>query len=466
MAYNPEQPVFETQVKSSIKLLYGIEDRPKTWWESLFYAWQVTLVDFTPFIWAGAFVSIAGLPDTIIPTMISACFLAMGIATLIQTTIGNRLPIVQGPSSSVLTAMGGVTAIYGFPAMWGAVIVGGLLEAVLGFSRVIGKIRRFIPPVVTGSVVATIGFVAARIAVGWIFQTGKPIHLALALIAFLLALILKFKGKGIWSQGFILISVVVVGVGLATVLGEYDWAKVAAEPWIALPRLFPFKGFDGTDKAVVFITAAIIGGFTGYIGSIFESLGDYAATCAVSGEVYRVKHIDRGIGAEGLGCVACGFIGALPVTSYTQNIGIIAATGIASRFITQVAAVMFLLYGLSPKLAMALACIPRSVVGGVFAISASLIMFSGIEVIISEAQSFENNLVAGTAIGAGVMVPYFSATTGAQWVNTLSNFGRMFMTNNVFIAVTVGVIMNLICNHWLKSKKDKTVVEAEESAAN
>lgn len=466
MAYNPEQPVFETQVKSSIKLLYGIEDRPKTWWESLFYAWQVTLVDFTPFIWAGAFVSIAGLPDTIIPTMISACFLAMGIGTLIQTTIGNRLPIVQGPSSSVLTAMGGVTAIYGFPAMWGAVIVGGLLEAILGFSRIVGKIRRFIPPVVTGSVVATIGFVAARIAVGWIFQTGKPVHLVLALLAFLLALVLKFKGKGIWSQGFILISVVVVGVGLATLLGEYDWAKVAAEPWIALPKLFPFKGFDGTDKAVVFITAAIIGGFTGYIGSIFESVGDYAATCAVSGEIYRVKHIDRGIAAEGLGCIASGFIGALPVTSYTQNIGIIAATGIASRFITQIAAVMFLLYGLSPKLAMALACIPRSVVGGVFAISASLIMFSGIEVIISEAQSFENNLVAGTAIGAGVMVPYFSATTGAQWVSTLSNFGRMFMTNNVFIAVTVGVIMNLICNHWLKKKKDDKNRNVEESAVN
>ena len=138
--------------RQSIKLHYGIEDRPDTWWETLFYAWQITLVDFTPFIWAGAFVAIAGFPDTIIPTMISACFLAMGIGTLIQTIFGNRLPIVQGPSSSVLTAMGGVAAVYGFPAMWGAVIVGGFVEFLIGASRILGRIRRFIPPVVTGSV--------------------------------------------------------------------------------------------------------------------------------------------------------------------------------------------------------------------------------------------------------------------------------------------------------------------------
>ncbi len=452
MAYDPEQPVFETEVTSSIKLHYGIEDRPDTWWETLFYAWQITLVDFTPFIWAGAFVAIAGFPDTIIPTMISACFLAMGIGTLIQTIFGNRLPIVQGPSSSVLTAMGGVAAVYGFPAMWGAVIVGGFVEFLIGASRILGRIRRFIPPVVTGSVVTTIGFVASRIAVGWIFTSTEPIYLILALLAFLLALFLKFKGKGILSQGFVLISVLAVGVVLSTILGRFDWAAVAAEPWFALPRLFPFRGFDGTNAAVTFTTVAIIGGFTGYIGSMFESIGDYAATCAVSGETYRVKHINRGIAAEGVGCMASGFLGALPVTSYTQNIGIVAATGIASRFITQVAAVMFLLYGLSPKLAMLLACIPRPVVGGVFLISASLIMFSGIEVVLSEAQSFENSLVAGTTIAAGVMVPVFSATNGAEWVASMTPFFRMYMGNNIFIAVTVGVVMNLLVNHFLSPK--------------
>ncbi len=450
-----EQPVFDVQIDSSIDLLYGVEDRPKSWWETLFFAFQITLVDFTPFIWAGMFVSLAGLPDDILPTMISTCFLAMGVGTIIQTTIGNRLPIVQGPSSSVLSAMGPVAATYGFTAMWGAVIVGGFIEFIIGKLKILGHIRRFIPPVVTGSVVTVIGFVAARIALTWIFTNPNTIDLMLALIAFLLALTLKFRFKGILSNGFVLISVLAVGVVLSSFLGRFTWAAVAEAPLFAMPKLFPFKGYDGIDKPFIIVTAAIIAGFTGYVGSMFESLGDYAATCAISKEVYRVKHINKGIAAEGLGCMASGVLGALPVTSYTQNIGIIAATGVASRFITQVAAIMFLFYGLSPKLATLLASIPRPVVGSVFAISASLIMFSGIEVIMSEKQSMENNLIAGTTIGAGVILPLFSATAGAQWVSTFNDFGRMYMTNNIFIAVTVGIVMNLLITYLLARPEDK-----------
>ncbi len=274
-----EQPVFDVQIDSSIDLLYGVEDRPKSWWETLFFAFQITLVDFTPFIWAGMFVSLAGLPDDILPTMISTCFLAMGVGTIIQTTIGNRLPIVQGPSSSVLSAMGPVAATYGFTAMWGAVIVGGFIEFIIGKLKILGHIRRFIPPVVTGSVVTVIGFVAARIALTWIFTNPNTIDLMLALIAFLLALTLKFRFKGILSNGFVLISVLAVGVVLSSFLGRFTWAAVAEAPLFAMPKLFPFKGYDGIDKPFIIVTAAIIAGFTGYVGSMFESL-------------HRLKHHD------------------------------------------------------------------------------------------------------------------------------------------------------------------------------
>lgn len=464
--YDPEQPIFDVETQSTVKVSIGIDEKPKTWWETLFFAWQITLVDFTPFIWAGMFVSLAGLPDTVVPVMIKTCFLAMGVGTLLQTTIGNRLPIVQGPSSSVLTAMGGVTATYGFPAMWGAVLVGGALESLIGFSRVLGRLRKFIPPVVTGSVVATIGFVACRIAITWLFSSKEPLYLILAAVAFFLALVLKFKGKGLLSQGFILISVIAVGVIVSSVVGIFNWGKVAAEPWIAAPTLFPFRNLEGsTGSPVALVAAAILGGFTGYIGSIFESIGDYAATCTVSGVKYRVKHINRGIAAEGLGCIASGVLGALPVTSYTQNIGILAATGVASLHVTKVAAGMFILYGLSPKLAMLLACIPRPIVGAVFLISASMIMFSGIDVVISESRNMRNSLIAGTTIGLAVSIPYFSQTGGAEWVSTFSPFMKMFMGNNIFIAVVCGVFLNIALNMVMKPKEgedgaDTTVPES------
>ena len=116
---------FDQKIESNIEITYGIEDIPKPWWKSLYFAVQITLVDFTPFVWGGMFVSLAGLDAaTVLPTMISACFLVMGICTLIQTTIGNRLPIVQGPSASLASSMGSVAATYGLPAVWGSVIVG------------------------------------------------------------------------------------------------------------------------------------------------------------------------------------------------------------------------------------------------------------------------------------------------------------------------------------------------------
>ena len=193
--YQPEQPVFDQAIESNIEITYGIEDVPKPWWKSLYFAVQITLVDFTPFVWGGMFVSLAGLDAaTVLPTMISACFLVMGICTLIQTTIGNRLPIVQGPSASLASSMGSVAATYGLPAVWGSVIVGGALETLLGGARIMSKIRKFLPPVVVGSVVAAIGYVAARIAVQWTFSSQDAKSLIMAAVAFLLALVLKFRG--------------------------------------------------------------------------------------------------------------------------------------------------------------------------------------------------------------------------------------------------------------------------------
>ena len=158
--------------------------------------------------------------------------------------------------------------------------------------------------------------------------------------------------------------------------------------------------------------------------------------------------------------MAAGVLGGLPLTSYTQNAGVIAATGIASRFVTQIAAVFFLLYGLSPKLAVLLSAIPRSVLGGVFLITANLIMFSGIDMILSETRSLKNNMIAGITLGTSVMVPFYAETGGAAFVATLGPFMRMFMGSNIFIAVFVGIFMNILLTYVLKvgnnnKKKEK-----------
>ncbi len=463
--YDPEQPIYEEKIESNIQVSIKIDEHPKSWFRTIYYALQITLVDFTPFIWASLLVSIAGLPASVLPVMISASFIAMGIGTIIQTTIGNRLPIVQGPSASLASAMGSVAGTYGMAAMWGSVIVGGLIEFVFGASRLMSKIRKLIPPVVIGSVVASIGFVATRIAVTWTFSNPSPMLLSMALVAFLLALFLKFRTKGILSHGFILVSVVVVGVIVGSALGEMKWDGVRSAAWFALPKLFPFKDFEGvgTGRAIAISGAAILGGLSGYIGSMFESVGDYAATCAAADETFKVKHIDRGIMAEGLSCSIGALFGGMPSTSYTQNIGVIAATGIASRRVTQVAAGFFLLYGFVPKLAALLAAIPRPVIGAVFLLTASMIMLSGLDMVMSSKDKTQRNtIIAGTTLGLSVMLPYHVATAGKEWAASLPPFLNMFVNSNIFIAVVVGVVLNLLLNVILKPKETDNDTEKKQ----
>lgn len=121
------------------------------------------------------------------------------------------------------------------------------------------------------------------------------------------------------------LSIWIVGLGVGGALGQVDWALVAQLPWFQVPRLFPHGSSLGWDYRVVAVAAI----FAGYLGSMVESVGDYVATCEVAGEKFEERHVDRGIAAEGIGCLVATALGGMPCTSYTQNIGIIAATGVA-----------------------------------------------------------------------------------------------------------------------------------------
>ena len=151
---------------------------------------------------------------------------------------------------------------------------------------------------------------------------GRSMNFALA--AAVVALIFVFQVAlrnvlgGLLARGAIFCSIWIVGLGVAGLLGEVDWALVAGKPWFALPQLFPYGGPGfGWQWSV----AAILVILAGYLGSMVESLGDYAATCAVAGETYRVRHMNRGIFAEGLGSVLASTLGALPARGAQRAAG-------------------------------------------------------------------------------------------------------------------------------------------------
>lgn len=449
-----EQPVWEENPRI-VEPILGIEDKPKTWWEGLLYGWQHTLVDISPFVLPLVVATACGLSAEEGAVWVSRSLFAMGIATIIMTTFGNKLPIIQGPSATVTGALASVANIYGMAAMWGAAFLGGIIEWIVGASRILGVLRKVFPVIVSGIVVISIGFSLGRTAVGWMIGDGSITNFILAAAVILCIFILQFATRniagGIISRGAIFFSIWIVGVGLAGVMGKVDWDLVASKPWIAFPGFFPYGGPGFGWK---FAGGAIIGALVGYLGSMVESIGDYAATCAVSGETYKVKHMNKGIAAEGLGCVIATVLGGMPCTSYTQNIGIIATTKIASRHVVKIAAGILMLYGLSPKFGALLVAIPRCVIGAVFVVVCGSIAMSGIQLVASAKESTANSYIVGTTLILAIGVPVYCQYVAAEWTASLSPLAQLFLTNTVVIAVVVGIALNLLLNVAFKGEQE------------
>lgn len=437
--------------------VYGVEDKPERWSERLLYGWQHTLVDISPFILPLAVAGALGMSAEDEAQFINFCLFAMGVATLIQTTIGNRLPIIQGPSATLVGTLAPVAGQLGGPAMWGGIFVGGLVEMLIGASRVLKYLRRFFPPVVSGVVILSIGLALGQLAVRLMIGDGAALNfiLAGAVIALIFVLQVRFRTAlgGLVARGAIFIAIWVVGLGVAGVLGEVNWALVAEKPWFAVPRVFPY---GGPGFGWMFSASAILAIFAGYLGSMIESIGDYAATCAVASETFTVRHMNRGIFAEGLGSVVAAVLGGLPCTSYTQNVGIIATTRVASRFVVQVAAVILLLYGLCPKFGALLVAMPRAVLGGVFVIVCGMIVLAGIKLVGVAKGTMANHLMVGTSLIMAILIPlYVQNSLGEIWLATLPTLLRLTLTNTVVLAVLLAVGLNLLLNIVLKGEQEE-----------
>jgi xanthine/uracil permease len=424
--------------------VYRVDERPGRWWESLLYGWQHTLVDISPFVLPFAVAEAVAMPASESAALINYCLVAMGVGTLIQTTIGNRLPLIQGPSATLTGTLAPVAGQLGLGAMWGAAFAGGLLEAALGASRLLGRLRRFLPPAVAGAVVLTIalalGEVAVRLAVG----DGRAGNFGLAALAVAAIALLQvgFGAAlgGLSGRAAVFVTVWTVGLGVGALIGRVDWALIAAKPWVELPRLFPYggPGFGWT-----LVPAAVLAVLAGYLGSVVESLGDYAALCSVAGERYRPRHMNRGIMAEGVACVAATLVGGLPVTSYTQNVGIVATTRVASRYVVQVAALILLLYGLSPKVGALLVAMPRPVLGGVFLVVCGAIALTGIRLIAGSREHPALPFIAGVTLLVAIGVPpYVRYALGERWLASLPVLARLTLTNSVVLAVLLGLALN------------------------
>lgn len=365
----------EVFIMAQKQLVYGVDDVPSPLILLLAGAQHVlTLFGATtlvPLMIGPAM----GMDQTQIAVFISCVYFAMGICTLIQTSpFGSGLPIVQGSSFSFIPPIMTIVGIYAAQGpgvimqyVGGALIAGGVCLLLLGQFGLIGKIRRFVGPVTVGTTIMAIGFSLADTAVTFNAAKYWPASLAVVALIFLFGLGMKQRYVNIFS---VLLSVVVVWLGCyflsrTGVFAEGHPAYISLAN-VKSAKWFQFTGFApwGMPKFSLVAFGAILAGF---FSVILESIGDYFNVCnAANLPDPTEKQINKGIRAEGLGCIFGGITGAVACTSYTENIGLIGLTGIASRWVVRVGAILLVCMSLIGKFGALIATLPSPIIGGCY----------------------------------------------------------------------------------------------------
>lgn len=360
--------------------VYGIDDRPP-WVERLPLGVQhlvaMLLGNITPpLLIAGGL----GLATGETAFLLQMALVMAGIATLVQSypigPVGGRLPIVMGTTIAFVGAAISTGQRFGLGAIFGACLVASVVEIVLGAS--IGRLRQWFPPLVNGIVVMLIGL--TLIPVGMDYAAGGPgrpdygaiSNLLIAGLVFTVSLVLNQYARGFLAYGSLLLGVV-AGYSVAIALGKVDFAPVAEADWLALPSVLHYPL---TFHAEAIVLMALV-----YVITAMETLGDIEGTVAAVGRRPTDRELRGGLIADGVMSGLAGLISAFPNTSYSQNVGLISFTGVASRHVTAVVGGLLLVLGLVPKVGALFATIPPAVIGGGGLIMFAMIFSSGFGII-------------------------------------------------------------------------------------
>ena len=395
-----------------------------------------------------------GLSQTEIAALLQNAMFIAGIATLIQLfpiwKIGARLPIVMGVSFTFVTVLCTVAANYGYPAVIGAVICGGIFEGIIGlFAK---YWRKIISPIVAASVVTAIGYslftVGARsFGGGYTEEFGSATNLLLGTITLAVCLMWNIFMKGYLKQLSVLAGLI-VGYTVAVFMGQVDLSVIFSEGFVSLPKFLPYTP---EFRVGAIFSVAII-----FMVSAAETIGDTSAM--VSGGLDREitsEEISGSLACDGFASAISALFGCPPVTSFSQNVGLIAMTRVVNRFTIGTGAVCMILAGLLPPVGNFFASLPESVLGGCTIMMFGTIMVSGIQMIAKAGFTQRNIIIAALSLAIGI--GFTSASEIDLWRIFPDVVQSVFSANVVAVVFVVSIVLNLILPKNLEIEK----VEAE-----
>ncbi len=426
------------ETDGSIQLEYGLDDKPP-WPKSVLLGLQHVAVMIVPatavaFIVAGD-VGLSGADTAYIVQMV---LLFSGLATVVQAytigPVGARLPIVMGSSFTFVGAAVTIGIDYGMAAVFGAILVTGFaVEGLIGWQ--FKRIKPFFPPLVTGLVVVIIGLYL--IPVGMDYAAGGvgaddygALHnIGLAALVLAIAVGLNLFTRGI-ARLLSILAGIAIGYVVAVAFGLVDFSPIGEAAWVAVPSPTRF-GFEFEPIAIVVFAFL-------FLVSAMETVGDMSGVTAAEGRNPTDKEFRGGLFNDGLLSSIGAVFAAFPITSFSQNVGIVNFTGVMSRHVVGISGVILAILGLSPKVGAAVTTIPSAVFGGAVLLMVGMVAASGVRLIVLHTDLDRRNMViVAVSLGLGLGV----ATT-PEALSGLPTAAETFFGEPVIMTALSALLLN------------------------
>ena len=378
------------------------------------------------------------------------------LATLLQLfpfiktrylTIGSGLPVIMGISFAYVPSMQSIAEEYDVATILGAMIAGGIVAVFVGLF--IRKIRKFFPPLITGTVVFTIGLSLYPTAINYMAggvgseDYGSWQNWLVAILTLTIVTVLNHFGKGIWKLASILIGII-VGYLVSIPFGMVDFSSIGEAGVCQLPSLMHFGvQFEPSSCVALGILFAI---------NSIQAIGDYSATTiGAMDRTPKDDELQRGIVGYGLSNVVGALLGGLPTATYSQNVGIVTTTKVINRWVLGLAAAILGIAGLVPKFSAILTTIPQCVLGGATVSVFASIAMTGMKLVASAEMDYRNSSIVGLAAALGMGVSQATAALASfpTWVTTI--FGK----SPVVLATIIAVMLNVILPKTRDEQKEE-----------
>ncbi|ERM02250.1 uracil permease [Brucella intermedia 229E] len=406
----------------------------------------------------------AGLSPAEIGLLITASLFAGGVATVLQTIgipfFGCQLPLVQGgvSFSGVATMVAIVTSSQtgeaGLQVVLGAVIAAAVIGLII--TPIFSRITRFFPPLVTGIVITTIGLTLMPVAARWAMggdsnspEFGSMANIGLAGLTLVIVLILSKMGNATISRLSILLAMV-IGTFIAWALGMTDFSRVGEGSMMALPEIFHFG-------MPVFSLAATLSMFIVIMVTLVETSADILAVGEIIGTKVDSRRLANGLRADMLSSILSPVVGSFTQSAFAQNVGLVAVTGVKSRYVVATGGLILITLGLLPVMGRVIACVPPAVLGGAGIVLFGTVAASGIRTLAK--VDYENNInliIVATSIGFG-MIPI----AAPQFYHHFPTWFETIFHSGISSAALMAIALNLMFNEIKLGNSNQMSVFAE-----